>query len=157
MSDRGRLIVEVSRLISCRHTNDIGLLWASDQLLAEVSTCTTHNTGWGVTIGKYGRFRYVRKFYVKNTSLSCCQIVQLGIFLRSSLGAACVLFQWNTSRSVAVLPTAFSWVMSRFLCWSFGVRLPAGTGRPSFFTPSLSPGFCNLLIPEQKGRILKLL
>ena len=45
--------------------------------------------GGGVTLGKYGRF--VRKYCVKNTSVRCGQISELGLFLWSSLRAPCVV------------------------------------------------------------------
>ena len=50
MSDLGRLSVEVSR----SHTNldttqAIGLLWTSDQLVGQTSTCTAHNKHKGLT------------------------------------------------------------------------------------------------------------
>jgi hypothetical protein len=42
-SDPCRLIVEISRSHAIRHTHPVGLLWMSDQLVAEAATFTTHN------------------------------------------------------------------------------------------------------------------
>jgi hypothetical protein len=46
-SGLGRLIVEVSRSHTIRHTHTraraVGLLWTSDQHVAEAATYTTHN------------------------------------------------------------------------------------------------------------------
>jgi hypothetical protein len=39
----GRLTVEVSRLHIIKHTHPAGLLWTSDQFVAEAATYTTHN------------------------------------------------------------------------------------------------------------------
>ena len=35
---------EVSRSHTTTHQHSVGLLWTSDQLVAETCTCTTHNT-----------------------------------------------------------------------------------------------------------------
>lgn len=39
----GRPVFEVSRLHAVRQTHLFGLLWTSSQLIAEATTCTTHN------------------------------------------------------------------------------------------------------------------
>jgi len=39
----GRLIVDVSRSLTIRNTHQVGLLWTSDQLLAQAATYTSHN------------------------------------------------------------------------------------------------------------------
>ena len=39
----GRLIVDVSRSYTIRHTHPVGLLWTSDQHVAEIATYTAHN------------------------------------------------------------------------------------------------------------------
>jgi len=39
----GRLIVDVSRSVTIRRTQPVGLLRTSDQLVAQAATCTTHN------------------------------------------------------------------------------------------------------------------
>ena len=43
------LIHEVSRSHTTTHHRLVGLLWTSDRLIAETSTCTTHNTHNGQT------------------------------------------------------------------------------------------------------------
>jgi len=37
------LTVEVPKSNTIRHRHQVGLLWASDQLVAEAAICTTHN------------------------------------------------------------------------------------------------------------------
>jgi hypothetical protein len=39
----GRLFIDVSRSYTIRHTNPVGLLSTSDQLVADATTYTTHN------------------------------------------------------------------------------------------------------------------